>query len=520
MKLNLKILFVLLLINNIKGDFLHAQEHHQLMRDSLELYNPLLSPQEMKDDLEILRNIHEQANSGLYFYRTNKEVDSLYNWALQRTDQPIRKIAFYKTILSIIDFEGSSHNYTELDADLIAFLEQQKSFFPYSLRYIEENIIFDGTNAAIPSGSKILKINGIEAPLIMESLYKYFPADGFTKTKKMSSSVERSFDLYYLLEYGLTDTYVIKYVAPGEVDSRTVVIPSTSLDEMKSNHKKRFSAPVTDRIDFKTQDPYSFQMLTPNIGLLNLRWFGFVTGEDDPDFEGYVHFLDSVFTDLADRQIENLIIDIRNNPGGSDPAFEQPVMFLTQKTFKENERAHIIFDPHKIPYPEYFWGVSTSERIDEDYWLEVQQFLKERYPVLEKGINVQNQKYNPIYFPKTPQFNGKLFLLINENVASAASHFASLVKGYVEDVIIVGVETVGGYYVHNGHVPVVYELPNSKIKTQFSIVHVLQDAPLKKDQPKGRGIIPDFEVWPTLSDYFKQVDTQMEFIIKYIETHE
>src|SRR5699024_62641 len=130
-----------------------------------------------------------------------------------------------------IDFEGSSHNYTELDADLIAFLERQKSFFPYSLRYIEGQIIFDGTDAVIPSGSKILEINSVEASLIMESLQKYFPADGFTKTKKMSSSVERSFDLYYLLEYGLTDTYVIKYVAPGEVDSRTVVIPSTSLDE-------------------------------------------------------------------------------------------------------------------------------------------------------------------------------------------------------------------------------------------------------------------------------------------------
>src|SRR5699024_6250485 len=125
------------LINSFKGDFLNAQGHHQLMRDSLELYNLLLSPQEMKDDLNILRKIHEQANSGLYFYRTNKEVDSLYNLALHRTDRPMRKIAFYKILLPIIDFEGSSHNYTELDADLIAFLERQKSFFPYSLRYIE-----------------------------------------------------------------------------------------------------------------------------------------------------------------------------------------------------------------------------------------------------------------------------------------------------------------------------------------------------------------------------------------------
>ncbi|HZW62806.1 MAG TPA: peptidase S41, partial [Flavobacteriaceae bacterium] len=81
----------------------------------------------------------------------------------------------------------------------------------------------------------------------------------------------------------------------------------------------------------------------------------------------------------------------------------------------------------------------------------------------------------------------------------------------------IGVETAGGYYVHNGHSPLVYELPNSKIKTQFSMVNVVQDAPKKDDQPTGRGIIPDYEVWQTLNDFLKQRDTQMEFTLKLIE---
>jgi C-terminal processing protease CtpA/Prc len=144
------------------------------------------------------------------------------------------------------------------------------------------------------------------------------------------------------------------------------------------------------------------------------------------------------------------------------------------------------------------------------------RFLKERFPVHSGGVSYQNQKYNPVYDPKSPAFNGNIYLLVNENVASAASHFASLVKAYAKNVTVVGVETVGGYYVHNGHSPLVYELPESKIKTQFSIVYVVQDAPEKPDQPEGRGIIPDYEVWPTLPDFFLHRDTQLEFVLGLI----
>lgn len=512
-----KLLFLLGILFCLVNAKAHAQLDKQSARDSLEHYNPILSSKKMKEDLEILRNIHERANSGLYYYRTKSEVDSLYNWAHRIIEKPMRKIDFFKTVVQIADFEGSVHNYTELDKELMEFIERQKTFFPYALRFIEGHLIFDGKGTKIPSGSKILRINNIDASEIMNSLYKYFPADGFTKTKKMSASVERSFDLDYVLEYGLSDRYEIDYLIPETSTQRTVTIPAVTLSERKENNKNSFSAPVIDKIDFKVQTPYSFEFLGESIGLLNLRWFGFVTGEEDPKFPEYIQFLDSVFTDLDKKKVRNLVIDIRNNPGGSDPTFEQPVMYLTDRTFKENEKAHIIFDPDRPPYPEYFWGVSTSERIDEKFWDEVQVFLKERYPIFKNGVSVQDQKYNPTYFPKEPQFKGNIYLIINENVGSAASHFASLVKGFVENAIVVGVESVGGYYVHNGHAPFVYELPNSKIKTQFSIVHVLQDAPKKKDQPEGRGIIPDYEVWPALSDYFKQVDTQMDFVIKLIK---
>jgi C-terminal processing protease CtpA/Prc len=190
------------------------------------------------------------------------------------------------------------------------------------------------------------------------------------------------------------------------------------------------------------------------------------------------------------------------------------MMYLTDSAFKENTLAYIIFDD--VPYEKYFWGISTSSKMSGNDITEGKKMLKDYFPRLDNGRNIQDAKHNPVYHPKQPAFKGHLYLLIDESVASAASHLASLVKAYARNVTIVGVETTGGYYGHNGHTPLVYQLPKSNIKTKFSIVYVVQDAPHKPDQPEGRGIIPDHEVWPAFEDFMQKRDTQMEFVLKLI----
>jgi hypothetical protein len=45
---------------------------------------------------------------------------------------------------------------------------------------------------------------------------------------------------------------------------------------------------------------------------------------------------------------------------------------------------------------------------------------------------------------------------------------------------------------------------------------VTQDAPVKPDQPEGRGIIPDHTMWPSFSDFMQNRDTQMEYVLRLI----
>lgn len=500
-----KILFLLLL----------AHQGWAQKADSLSIYNRMLSPTEMKQDLDTFLDIRKKANSGLYHYRSQKQIDSSYKWAYKQLRQPMSKLAFYKIILQLTDFEGSCHNYTEPDAALVRYFNKQQGFFPFALKYIDGQMIFNSKTAQIPVGSRVVSINGVKDKDLMQSFYKYMTADGFNETQKLSGSVNRSYGLRYLYEYGIKDRFAIRFLAPGASQEQTVTVPAVSLEKRNANLVLRHSAPVDSVIDYTVQPKYSFRMLNPTTGLLNLRIFSMASGADDPAFIPYVAFLDSTFQMLSKNKVPHLILDIRANPGGSDPNFEQPMMYLTDSSFKENTLAYTIFD-NGIPYEEYFWGVSTAEKMDSAAKAAGKLMLKDYFPALHNGRNLQNVKYNPVYYPKQPAFQGKLYLLIDENVASAASHLASLVKAYARNVTIVGVETVGGYYSHNGHMSLIYELPHSKIKTKFSIVYVEQDAPVKPDQPKGRGIIPDHTVWPNFSDFMQNKDTQMEYVLKLI----
>lgn len=509
-----KILFLLLFVQQA-----WAQEPVKPARssvDSFSLYNKLLSSKEMKQDLDVFIGIRKAANSGLYRYRTSKQIDSIYKWAFRQARQPMSTLDFFKVILQLADFEGSCHNYAEPQTALVSYLNRQRAFFPFALKYIEGKILFNSKTSLIPVGSQIISINGIADTALMRSFFKYITADGFTITEKLSNSVNRSYGLRYLYEYGLKDRFEIRFLAPGASQQQQVTVPAVTLQERNANLVLRHSAPVDSVTDYTVQPTHSFKMINPHTGLLNLRIFTMADDTNDPRFPGYVAFIDSVFRQLDSNKVSHLIIDVRGNPGGSDPTFEQPMMYLTDSSFKENSLAYTIFD-NGVPYEQYFWGISTATKMDSAEKVAGKQMLKDYFPLLAHGKNLQNPKYNPVYAPKKPGFKGKLYLLIDENVASAGSHFASLVKAYARNATIVGVETVGGYYGHNGHMALIYELPHSKIKTKFSIVYVIQDAPVKADQPEGRGIIPDYTVWPVYNDFMENRDTQMEYVLQLIK---
>lgn len=475
----------------------------------------ILKPREMRKDLNVFRKIRDKANSGLYIYRTRAEIDSIYQWAFRQIETPLAFADFYKILLTLTDIEGSNHNSTELPVSPVYFINEDKGFFPLFLKHIEgDKAVVNNKNDKIPLGSEIISINGKSMAEIKQRFYKYFPTDGYNKTAKVKASIESSFGWLYPFEFGIHNSFVIVYKQPYSDTIETIELPSINIDENNEKYYQRHSATMDSIIDFNVQEKYSFESLNDSTALLNFRKFTMSDSDEDPNFKIFSEFLDRFFIKLKNEEYKHLIIDIRNNGGGSGSNSEKVFTYLTEHPFKEHTSAHIIFKD--VPYPNYFVWNSTVRSNQKRELKQKNNYLQSIFTEQRNQKYYQNQKLNPVYYPDKNRFEGKVYLLIDENVGSAASQFASLVKGYT-DATIIGVETSGGYYSHNGHYPVSYQLPNSKIISHFSIVYVEQDAPYKANQPKGRGIIPDYTVFTTLDDFLKQKDTQMNFVLKLIE---
>jgi len=82
--------------------------------------------------------------------------------------------------------------------------------------------------------------------------------------------------------------------------------------------------------------------------------------------------------------------------------------------------------------------------------------------------------------------------------------------------VIIGEESAGGFYGHNGHTSISYILPKSKIKTTFSVVNLEQYVIEKTNQIHNRGIIPDIIVSQSFEDYLEHKDTQMNYVLDLI----
>jgi len=474
------------------------------------------SPEKMKEDLEIFKNIRLAANSGLYKYRTKQQIDSIYQWAEEEIENSNTYLDFFNIINQLTDFEGSAHNTTTLPKKYKENLKQEKDgYFPYPIKWIDGKWIINYKNDSLPLGSQIITINNVPIEEIIVELNRYYTTDGLNTTGKRVG-LRTHFSRMYRFRYGQKEKFEVTYKRYESESIENRSVESVGYKQYYKNFNQRYSKPY-DQIyyeDLKDDQKYKYEQINSSTGRLTILTFS-MGNEKTEEHKTYLAFLDSVFYKIKTENVQNLIVDVRYNGGGTDPNDLVTYSFLTQREFQENIEAWIGFK--KIPYLKYIY-TKFPRFVRPIGVIGYNRSFRREFPEEKDGKYFQDATSDDhkIRKPSKNAFTGNIYLLVNPEVASAASLFAAMAAGN-DNTTVIGEETMGAYYGHNGHTPLGYILPQSKIETFFSVVNLEQDVPKKSNQKYNRGIIPDYDVSQSVDDYLNQEDTQMNFVLDLIK---
>ncbi|HEY8915512.1 MAG TPA: S41 family peptidase [Chitinophaga sp.] len=452
------------------------------------------------NDLVLYENILQATHAGLYNYHSKSSIDSIFAYYNTLAGKQYTSTTeFYKYLCIITTYIGSLHDDVFLPDALRDSLEGQKGFFPYPLEIIQDSMVVNTDQGSIPAGAIITAVNGHTTQELLQTLGHYYTTDGYNTTGK-KVGIAHFFPWYYAIEYGMQDEFNISYLPYGSSTIKTAVLPAVTFTAYEKLYEKRHSLYLDTLLD----NHYYFSWAPDSAPVLTVNTFALGNAES-AKHKAYSRFLDSVFTLLKTKHAASLVVDIRKNGGGDDPNDLLTFSYLAYQPYKENQEAYTLFQ--KLPFKQYYQAEDSSDIPD------LESNFKEEHNRLVDGKYYQNPSFNPLWKPNPLAFHGKVYLLVGPQVASAASLFASMVRSE-NKVIVVGEETMGGYYGHTGHNSVTYQLPDSHISIMLSVVNVKQYVQPLPAIPFGRGIMPQVPLQQDLKGFIDNKDHVLNEVMK------
>ena len=362
------------------------------------------TPYQLKEDISFLREnlfaFHPQA----YLYTSKGGFDDMYNSIINGVDHALSVAEFYALIAPFVAKVGCSHTGIRVSNNYNQARQKMSNYLPINVFVSGRkawNISKDQGKNLIETGAEILSINHVPMSSIITNLLSLIPAEGYNTTAKFHE-LNKNFITYFNM-IDDSKSFQIEYLRPGNRQKYSVLVSAISYDNILKQ-------------DEKLGDEKSMRFSIHediNAAYLKISTFGL------HDIDLYLNVTDSIFKQIKEMSIQNLILDLRGNSGG-----------------------HPIFAAILYSY------LSSSEFV----------YFKKNEDIAE---------FEPLYWPMKPSenyFSGNCFVLIDGGCLSTTGHLISLLK-YHNRAVFIGEEPGSWFYCNDNSKLIV--LPNSGIEVNI-----------------------------------------------------
>ena len=386
----------------------------------------LFTPEQLKADLDTLYVMIDEIHPNMFAYTAQEDFEKSMAKVREQISDEMSKLEFYTLVSPLITSLGDGHTgiafpYDALDPGIELFpfdiyINHYDSTAVVTRSYLEEQ-------DSIPIGAIISSINGRDIRQVIGDMFAMTSGELLSFKAAQIRNIFR-FKLYAL--YG-DEHFTVEY----SIDDHAHKIETPGLTHYTIYHKG------LNENQEETKPDYSLTIETDGIAIVHFNSFA--------DIPRFTEFIDSVFTVINEREITDLIIDIRNNGGGNSLIGDIFFQYISPVPFNQYGSYLTKISPRQVAFHTSYFGFDYDDT-----------------PFGITSIDISSLKEleeNPL------RFTGNTYLLTSNFSFSSAAGFAWTFS-YFDMGIIVGEET-GGLPVCYGDL-IAQKLPNTDLSLYVS----------------------------------------------------
>jgi hypothetical protein len=410
--------------------------------------------------------------------------------------RPMTELEFYNLTAPIVVHIRDGHTWLRLSKSCEEYFQKKPVSIPFNLKFLKgKAFVFRNysENMDVPArGSEVLAINNHPMREILEKMLPLVPEDALIETGKYRRLERTSvFNSFFILLFGETEEYTINYLDFADGIEKTVKVKGLTWERLLAVRSERFPDEVKERPPIKLE-------YRDDAAILTISTFG--NAPYQKQNISYPEFMKNTFKELLEKKIRYLVIDLRDNSGGSDEFGKILFAYLYDKPFMYYESLKV-------------------KRLDLSFWERIDS-PGDREEIIKATKKNQDGTYDVIGHPNSgeqqplsPCFKGNVLVLLNGGSFSASGECTSLIH-YYKKARFAGEECAAGYYGNTSGFGVSLALPNTKLWIGIPMVRYSMAV---SGYPKDRGIIPDYPIEPGIKDLVEGKDAVMEFALKQVK---
>jgi hypothetical protein len=445
------------------------------------------SPDSVRQTIDHVTGELMLKHPGFYRYTSKKEFGIYIDSVKSTIREPLTEYESYLKLKAIIAKIHCLHTTLSLPGYYTDSVNKLPVLFPFQIYFVNDKAYITKNRSDIKSivaGDELVSINGQGISSIVARILPFISSDGYNVTMKYRVLYYQFPLLYRIIEQQNQFVIVIKRHDKEETYQVKGALWNDIAEEGFLKEPLRLK-----QLEFNMEH---------DIGFLKIH--SFAKSDIEHARQDFKKFIDLVFAQLQENKIKDLVVDLRDNTGGSDNYAAYFTSFFFEKPFRYWDRIEVtdaiakqikglvLLSYRKPVKRDSVWLWQKAKKTDEFDFYEEQQ-------------------------PAENNYKGNTYVLINGFCMSSCADVAAVLS-FNKKATFIGEETGGGYQGNNSGM-----LPETKIP----LFNFILTVPLQKyynavnpSENPGRGTIPDYRVVPSVSDVISGADKPLDFTIQLI----